>query len=111
MCGLFILLASLAAEHSSRMLEMQQLQHVSSVAVAPGLQSTSSIVVAPRLSYSEAGGIFLDQGSNLCLLHWQVNLSPLGYQGSQKRVYLNVYRLKSQWPNFIELDKLILKFT
>ena len=29
-----------------------------------------------------ACGIFLDQGSNLCLLHWQVDSLPLSYQGS-----------------------------
>ena len=27
-------------------------------------------------------GIFLTQGSNLCLLHWQVDSLPLSYQGS-----------------------------
>ena len=27
-------------------------------------------------------GIFLDQGSNLCLWHWQVDSLPLSHQGS-----------------------------
>ena len=27
-------------------------------------------------------GIFLDQGSNLCLLHWQADSLPLSHQGS-----------------------------
>ena len=35
-----------------------------------------------RLSYSEACGIFLDQGLNLCLLHWQADSLPLRHQGS-----------------------------
>ena len=35
-----------------------------------------------RLSCSTACGIFLDQGSNLCLLHWQMDLLPLSHQGS-----------------------------
>ena len=32
-----------------------------------------SVVVANRLSCSSACEIFLDQGSNLCPLHWQVD--------------------------------------
>ena len=35
------------------------------------LWSTGSIVVAPGLHCSVACGIFLVQGSNLCLLRWQ----------------------------------------
>ena len=37
--------------------------------VACGLQSSGLTVVVPRLSCSTACGIFLDQGSNPCLLH------------------------------------------
>ena len=33
----------------------------------------ASAVVALGLSCLKAGGIFLDQGSNSCLLHWQVD--------------------------------------
>ena len=44
-----------------------------SVVVARGLYSTGSIVVAHRLSCSAACGIFLDQGSNPCPLHWQAD--------------------------------------
>ena len=29
-------------------------------------------------------GIFPDQGSNLCVLHWQVDSSPLSHQGSPR---------------------------
>ena len=37
----------------------------------------SSIVVEHGLNCSKACGIFLDQGSNLCLLHWQADsLAP-----------------------------------
>ena len=43
---------------------------VASVAVVRRLQSTGSIVVAHGLSCPEACGIFPDQGSNPCLLHW-----------------------------------------
>ena len=34
-----------------------------------------------------AGGIFLDQGWNLCLLHWQENSLPLSHQGSQLSIF------------------------
>ena len=40
------------------------------------------IVVAHRLSHSAACGIFLDQGSNPCLLHWQADSLPLSHQGN-----------------------------
>ena len=54
---------------------------VSAVA-ARRLQNTGSVVVAPRLSFSEAYGFFLDQGSNPGPLHWQVDSYPLHHQGS-----------------------------
>ena len=38
--------------------------------------------VAHRLSYPVSCGIFLDQGFNLCLLHWQTASLPLSHQGS-----------------------------
>ena len=44
-----------------------------SIFAARRLQNTGSAVVAPRLSCSEAYGFFLDQGSNLGPLHWQVD--------------------------------------
>ena len=54
-----------------------------SAVAAPGLQSsTGAIAVTHGLSRSAACGIFLDQGSNTCLLHWQVDSLPLSLQGS-----------------------------
>ena len=44
------------------------------------LQSTGSVVVEHGLSCSKACGIFPTQGSNPCLLHWQVNSLPLSHQ-------------------------------
>ena len=41
-----------------------------------------SVAVAYGLNCSEACGIFLDQGSNLCPLHWQADSYPLYHQGS-----------------------------
>ena len=51
------------------------------------LRSTSSrcagsAVVAHGPSCSAACGIFPDQGSNPCPLHWQVDSQPLRHQGS-----------------------------
>ena len=44
----------------------------------------ASIVVTRELSCTMARGIFLGQGMNLCLLHWQANSLPLSHQGSPK---------------------------
>ena len=72
--GLLFAVASLA-EH--------RLQGTQASAVADsGLDGTGSVVVAHRLGCSMACGIFLDQGLNPCLLHWQAYSSPLNYQGS-----------------------------
>ena len=38
-----------------------------------------SAVVVHRLSCSTTCGIFLDQGSNPCLLHWQADSLPLSH--------------------------------
>ena len=51
------------------------------------LRSTSSrrsgsVVVAHGPSCSAVCGIFPDQGSNLCPLHWQADSQPLRHQGS-----------------------------
>ena len=47
-----------------------------------------SAVVAHSLSCSAACVIFLDQGSNLCSLHWQTNSYPLYPRGSPILVFL-----------------------
>ena len=43
-----------------------------------------SVVVAHGPSCSAACGIFPDQGSNWCPLHWQADSQPLCHQGSPK---------------------------
>ena len=50
------------------------------------LRSTGSVLVAHGLRCSTACGIFLDQGSNLSLLHWQADSLPLSHQGSPSHV-------------------------
>ena len=47
--------------------------HGFSCCKAQVLGARATVVVAYGLHYSMACGIFLDQGSNLCPLHWQVN--------------------------------------
>ena len=71
--GFLIAGASLAVEHRLQVRGLQQLWHVGSVVVACRLQSAGSAVVARGLSCSTACGIFLDQGSNPCPLHWQAD--------------------------------------
>ena len=46
---------------------------------------TSSVVAACRLSCSAPCGIFPDQGSNLCLLHWQADSYPQYHQRSPRQ--------------------------
>ena len=50
--------------------------------VSPRFQSTGSIVIVHGFSCSVACGIFLDQGSNLYLLHQQVDSLPLNHLGN-----------------------------
>ena len=62
---------------------------VDSLIVENRLYSTRvSVAVEDRLSCSVTCGIFPDQGSNLCLLYWQVDSSTLDHQGTPKNQYL-----------------------
>ena len=82
--GLLTAEASLLEEHGLSG------KRVSAVA-APGLQSTGSIAAVHGLSCS-ACGIFLAQGLNLCLLHWQADSLPLSHQGSHEfYIYTHIY--------------------
>ena len=68
---LLISVPFLVAELDSRARELQELQLLS---------------LEHRLnSCSSACGIFLDQGLNSCLLHWQVDSLPLSHQGSHDK--------------------------
>ena len=46
------------------------------------LGAQASVVWAPGLRCSVAHEIFLDQSSNPCPLHWQVDFQPLDHQGN-----------------------------
>ena len=52
-----------------------------------GSRLAGSAVVAHGLSCSVACGIFPDQGSNPCPLHWQVDSQPLHHQGSPQILF------------------------
>ena len=52
-----------------------------------GSRRAGSVVVAHGPSRSAACGIFPDQGSNPCPLHWQADSQPLRHQGSPHYFY------------------------
>ena len=52
--------------------------------------------MAHGLGYPMACGIFPDQGSNLCFLHWQVDSLPPRHQG-RPLVYLNSHSFYSEF--------------
>ena len=56
---------------------------------APKLESTDLVLMAHELGCSVAREIFLDQGSNLCPLHWQAESLPLSLQGKTASNCLN----------------------
>ena len=62
-----------------------------------GSRHTGSVVVAHGPSCSMACGIFPDQGSNPCPLHWQADSQPLRHQGSPKVHILKCSLLQSLW--------------
>ena len=68
---------------------LQQLQCMGLVVVAHRLSSTGSRVVVHGFRCSLACGILPDQRSNSCLLHWQVNSSPLSHQGSLENLLMD----------------------
>ena len=74
--------ASLAVEHKLSGKRTAVVAERGLSSCSSRLYSTSSVVVLYGLSYSMVCGIFLDQISNLCLLHWQVDFLPLSHQGS-----------------------------
>ena len=60
-----------------------------------GSRAQVQLAAAHRLSCSSACGIFLDQGSNPCLLHWQADSSPLSHQGSLVRFFKSKFLLET----------------
>ena len=58
-----------------------------------GSRRAGPVVVAHGLSCSAACGIFPDQGSNACALHWQADSQPLRHQGSPRYVLFKVRKV------------------
>ena len=84
-CSLFAVRGLFIAKSShSRVNRPQQLRHEDSVVAVLRLQSTGSVAVTLWLSCSVACGIFPSQGSNPCLLHWQMATLLLSHQGSPR---------------------------
>ena len=54
-----------------------------------GSRRAGSVIVAHEPSCSAACGIFPDQGSNPCPLHWQADSEPLRHQGSPRNSFFD----------------------
>ena len=54
-----------------------------------GSRCAGSVIVVHGPSCSAACGIFPDQGSNPCPLHWQADSQPLRHQGSPLSLFVN----------------------
>ena len=68
------------------------------------LGTPASVVWARGLSCSVARGIFLDQGSNPCLLHWQMDSHPLYQKGSAISYVLKMSFAGATFLNFCFRD-------
>ena len=55
-----------------------------------GSRRAGSVIAAHGPSCSAACGIFPDQGSNPCPLHWQADSQPLRHQGSPTHLSLKI---------------------
>ena len=75
------------------------------------LQRMGSVLVAHGLSCSAACGIFSDQVSNPCPLHWQADSLPLSHQGSPEFLNLkNSYDIMYMYICIIESLNLAKKW-
>ena len=85
--------ASLVAEHGLWGVQ-------TSAVVTPELyrRLTGSIVVVHGLNCFTACGIFLDQGLNPHLLHWQVDSLSLNHQGSPGTILIPTRLDEKTWP-------------
>ena len=65
-----------------------------------GSRRAGSVVVAHGPSSSAACGIFPDQGSNPCPLHWQADSQPLRHQGSPKTILLEHFQVQAKLKKY-----------
>ena len=86
LCWVFVsvqglsLVAASGGHSSSRCVGLSLLQPL--LLRSRGSRRAGSVIVADGPSCSAACGIFPDQGSNPCPLHWQADSQPLRHQGS-----------------------------
>ena len=64
------------------------------IAVASLTAEQASVAVACGFSYPAACGIFLDQGSNPCPLHWQADSLPLDHQANPRPIFYMIGTIK-----------------
>ena len=69
-----------------------------------GSRRAGSVVVAHGPSCSVACGIFPDQGSNPCPLHWQADSQPLCHQGSLTSFFKAVLGSQQNWEEVREVS-------
>ena len=83
-CGLLIAMPSLILELSSALgcVGFSRYSAWAQYLWLLGSRAQTSIVVTHGVSYAIACGIFPDQGSNPCPLHWRIDPLPLSYQGN-----------------------------
>ena len=74
-----------------------------------GSRRAGSVIVAHGPSCSAVCGIFPDQGSNPCPLHWQADSQPLRHQGSPVHLFLfttfymvSTYQTVQRWSLLVE---------
>ena len=68
-----------------------------------GSRRAGSAIVAHGRSCSVACGIFPDQGSNPCPLHWHADSQPLRHQGSPQFVFIDLFLLLYFLPREVPL--------
>ena len=78
-----------------------------------GSRCAGSAIVAHGPSRSAACGIFLDQGSNPCPLHWQADSQPLRHQGSPEYTHFKplLLLIKTLFHKLICFLNLVFKET
>ena len=62
---------------------------------AQALDTRALVFAMCGLTCPTARGIFLDQGSNLCPLHWQAGSLPLSHQGSPEQIVTKQKAMKA----------------
>ena len=73
--------------------------------------ASGSAVVVRQLSYSSTCGIFPNQGSNPCSLHWQADFQPLDHHSGKSWIHsLGRDCFAPLLPPQLKIDKNILKY-